>query len=119
MSAQASRSIEQGSGSAGAPHAGGSVRPLQGTQGEPQVAASPAKVTRRQVWKLLGAPTDQVGSVNDPRVQEEYGVRWNEKWIYREGHEVVRVVLWNRYDFLGAFRIRPDGSAEPEPLPPA
>ena len=28
-------------------------------------------------------PRDQVGSVNDPRTREEYGVRWNEKWIYR------------------------------------
>ncbi len=78
---------------------------------------APVVPTRRNVWKLLGAPTDQVGSVNDPRTHEEHGVRWNEKWIYRDGREVVRVVLWNRYDFLGVFRVRPDGSAEPEPLP--
>jgi hypothetical protein len=89
----------------------------EGTAGEPQVAASPAKRTRREVWKLLGAPTDQVGSVNDPRTQAEHGVRWNEKWIYRDGREVVRVVLWNRYDLLGVFRVKPDGSAEHEPLP--
>jgi hypothetical protein len=75
------------------------------------------RITRREVWKLLGAPTDQVGSVNDPRTREEYGVRWNEKWIYRDGKQVVRVVLWHRYDFLGAFRVRLDGTAEPEPLP--
>ena len=75
------------------------------------------RVTREQVWSKLGAPTDQVGSVNDPRTHEEHGMRWNEKWVYRDGREVVRVVLWNRYDFLGAFRICPDGSAEPEPLP--
>jgi len=75
--------------------------------------------TRGQVWKLLGAPTDQVGSVNDPRTQEEGGVRWNEKWIYRgaDGKSVERVVLWKRYDFLGVFRVKPDGSVEPEPLP--
>jgi hypothetical protein len=73
--------------------------------------------TRREVWKLLGAPTDQVGSVNDPRTHDEFGVRWNEKWIYRDGKEVVRVVLWHRYDFLGAYRARPDGAFEPEPLP--
>ena len=79
-------------------------------------AAVESKRTRREVWKLLGAPTDQVGSVNDPRTQTEYGVRWNEKWIYREGREIVRVVLWHRYDFLGVFRVRPDGSGEPEPL---
>ena len=76
---------------------------------------------RARVWELLGAPTDQEGSVNDPRLRDEYGVRWNEKWIYRgeDGRTVERVVLWNRYDLVGAFRLRPDGSAEPEPLPEA
>ena len=76
---------------------------------------------RGTVWKLLGAPTDQVGSVNDPRTREEGGLTWNEKWIYRaeHGEAVERVVLWNRYDFLGAFRVKPDGTLEPEPLPEA
>ena len=37
---------------------------------------------RAKVWKLLGAPTDQVGSVNDPRTAELHGVKWNEKWVY-------------------------------------
>jgi hypothetical protein len=76
---------------------------------------------RGRVWNLLGAPTDQEGSVNDPRTRDEHGVRWNEKWIYRgeDGETVERVVLWNRYDLVGAFRLRPDGSAEPEPLPEA
>jgi hypothetical protein len=74
---------------------------------------------RGRVWQLFGAPTDQVGSVNDPRTRDEHGVRWNEKWIYRgeDGETVERIVLWNRYDLVGAFRLRPDGSAEPEPLP--
>lgn len=80
-------------------------------------APAAPRVPRGRVWKLLGAPTDQIGSVNDPRVHDEHGVRWNEKWIYRDGLTVVRVALWNRYDFLGAFRIGADGSAEPEPLP--
>ena len=73
---------------------------------------------RGRVWKLLGPPTDQVGSVNDPRSRVEYGVRWNEKWIYRgeDGESIERVVLWYRYDFVGAFRLAPDGSAEPEKL---
>jgi len=76
---------------------------------------------RGRVWELLGAPTDQEGSVNDPRTRDEHGVRWNEKWIYRgeDGETVERIVLWNRYDLVGAFRLRPDGSAEPEPLPEA
>jgi len=73
--------------------------------------------TRKQVWSQLGAPTDQIGSVNDPRAHDECGVRWNEKWIYLDGREIVRIALWHRYDFLGAFRANPDGSFEPEPLP--
>jgi hypothetical protein len=76
-----------------------------------------AKRSRRDVWKHFGAPTDQVGSVNDPRTREEYGVRWNEKWIYRDGKQVVRVVLWNRYDLLGVFRVKPDGTGEREAPP--
>ena len=72
---------------------------------------------RGQVWKRFGAPTDQQGSVNDPRTREEFGAIWNEKWLYRGGDEAVeRVVLWNRYDLVGVFRIAPDGSATPESL---
>lgn len=83
-----------------------------------EVAAPDApKLSRRDVWRRLGAPTDQVGSVNDPRTQTEHGARWNEKWIYRDGRQVVRVVLWHRYDLVGVFAIAPDGSATPEPLP--
>ncbi len=77
------------------------------------------RMTRAEVAKRLGEPTDQVGSVNDPRLFEESGVKWNEKWIYRDERsgEIERIVLWNRYDFQGCFRVQPDGSAEPEPLP--
>ena len=80
-------------------------------------AENTAPVTRDQVWRQLGAPSDQEGSVNDPRTHDEYGVRWNEKWIYRSGSRIVRVVLWHRYDLLGVFRIEPDGNAERETLP--
>jgi hypothetical protein len=74
---------------------------------------------RARVWKCLGAPADQEGSVNDPRTQIEHGVKWNEKWIYRaeDGKSVERVVLWDRYDLVGVFRVEPDGSAEAETLP--
>jgi hypothetical protein len=82
-------------------------------------AASAGRPTRRDVWKQLGAPTDQIGSVNDPRKHDEYGVSWNEKWVYRNGLQVERVVLWNRYDLLGVFRVEPNGSAVPELLPAA
>lgn len=84
-------------------------------------AAARAKLDRGALWRRLGAPTEQVGSVNDPRSQEEHGAKWNEKWVYRdpEGEGFDRVVLWYRYDLRGIFRIEPDGSAEPEPLPEA
>ncbi len=77
------------------------------------------RITREEVWRRLGAPTDQVGSVNEPRTHDEYGVRWNEKWVYRGENDesVERVALWNRYDFLGAFAIAPDGTARREALP--
>jgi hypothetical protein len=77
------------------------------------------QVDRALVSRRFGPPTDQVGSVNDPRTFEEWGVRWNEKWIYRTeyGQEVERVVFWNRYDFLGVFRVEADGSARLEPFP--
>ncbi len=73
---------------------------------------------RGEVWKQLGAPDDQQGSVNDPRTFEEHGARWNEKWIYcgEDGESVERVVLWNRYDLVGVFRLKPDGSAEAESI---
>ena len=76
---------------------------------------------RGRAWKLFGAPNDQVGSVNDPRTREDFGVRWNEKWVYvgEDGKNVERVVLWNRYDLAGAFRVKPDGSTEPLPIPSA
>lgn len=71
---------------------------------------------RGAIWKRFGSPTEQFGSVNDPRTQEECGVSWNEKWLYRdpEGHGNDRLVLWNRYDLLGVFTLKPDGSVEPD-----
>ena len=79
------------------------------------------RLERGEVWKRLGAPTEQIGSVNDPRTRDEHGVRWNEKWVYRDPEErgFDRVVLWNRYDLLGVFRVGADGRVEPEPLPEA
>ena len=73
---------------------------------------------RARVWRELGAPTDQVGSVNDPRTQEDRGLAWNEKWVYVDvqSGEPERVVLWNRYDLLGIFTVMPDGSWVSESL---
>ncbi len=73
---------------------------------------------RGEAWKHFGAPTDQSGSVNDPRTHEEFGVKWNEKWIYLgEDESICQVVLWHRYDLVGAFRVSPDGSSYDLPIP--
>lgn len=76
---------------------------------------------RAAIAKLFGAPTDQVGSVNDPRTSVDFGVKWNEMWRYKdpEGEGFDRVVLWNRYDLVGVVRLFADGRAEPEKLPEA
>lgn len=73
---------------------------------------------RGEVWKKLGAPRQQLGSVNDPRTTEECGVRWNEKWFYADpaGEGWDRVVLWNRYDLCGVFRLLPGGDFEADPV---
>ncbi len=73
---------------------------------------------RGAVAARFGEPTDQEGSANEPRTREEHGVRWNEKWIYRdpEGQGFDRVVLWLRYDLLGVWRVRRDGAAQAEAL---
>ena len=75
-------------------------------------------IDRAAIWKRFGAPTEQVGSVNDPRGQQECGVTWNEKWLYRdpEGEGNDRLVLWNRYDLQGVFTLKPDGSVEQDSL---
>jgi hypothetical protein len=74
---------------------------------------------RARAWRLFGEPADQEGSVNDPRTREAFGVRYNEKWSYldEDGRRVLRVVLWNRYDLAGVFRLAPDGKALPEAIP--
>ena len=73
--------------------------------------------SRVELWDRFGAPQEQVGSVNDPRTQQEHGVTWNEKWIYRDRQgRPVRLVLWERYDLVGIFRVTEDGGVEPEPL---
>ena len=74
------------------------------------------KPDRGQVARWFGAPTDQVGSVNDPRTHESCGVKWNEKWVYPRADGSQRVVLWNRYDLVGVCLVRPDGSFEPDPV---
>ncbi len=71
--------------------------------------------SRDRVWQLLGAPTDQMGSVNDPRTFEDFGHKWNEKWVYvGEDGSLERVVLWLRYDLVGGFEANGTPIALPE-----
>ena len=72
--------------------------------------------TRGDVWKELGAPAEQVGSVNEPRTTRENGFDWNEKWVYLDGQgEPLQVVLWNRYDLVAVLRVSEDGAWLAEP----
>jgi hypothetical protein len=49
----------------------------------------------------------------------EHGVRWNEKWVYlaKDGGRLQRLLLWHRYDLVGAFEIGLDGSVAALPVP--
>lgn len=74
---------------------------------------------RNQIVKRFGTPDETVGSLNDPRLQSESGLRFNEKWIYRNpcgeaSRPRERIVYWQRYDFLAAFRVEQDGRRIPE-----
>jgi hypothetical protein len=74
---------------------------------------------RGQVWQMLGAPDEQLGGPNEPRTHDDYGVTWNEKWVYvgSDGKTAARVVLWHRYDLMGAFEIDASGLPLRLPLP--
>jgi hypothetical protein len=74
------------------------------------------EITHADVRERFGLPTEQVGSVNDPRTHEEHGVRWNEKWIWLLPDGAKRLVYWHRYDFRGAFIEAVDGGVRPEPV---
>ena len=76
-------------------------------------------IDRGRAWDLFGAPNEQQGSVNDPRSHVEHGVRWNEKWVYlsEDGSRPARLLLWHRYDLVGAFEIGPEGAVGALPLP--
>ncbi len=75
-------------------------------------------MTRADVWRLLGAPAEQIGSANEPRTVEEHGFSWNEKWVYcNAAGRIERVVLWDRYDLVAIFRVDEDGSWQAAPLP--
>jgi|SRR5579875_3707469 len=79
-------------------------------------ARSLERPTRNMVVWLLGTPDRVEGSVNDPREQQEYDIRFNERWLYDDPVDdpagaSARIVYWNRYDFTGSVvRVGNDGS---------
>lgn len=73
-------------------------------------------VVRNVVVARLGTPDKTTGSVNNPIVFEEDGLRFNEKWVYL--HLVddpsgmpERVIYWHRYDLI-ATRVRENHGAQ-------
>ncbi|HEY8516378.1 MAG TPA: hypothetical protein VIS07_12785 [Candidatus Binatia bacterium] len=77
-------------------------------------AAEQRRITRNDIVRLFGTPTETVGSVNEPRQQHHDGFQYNEVWIYdRPRNEPTqpkeRRIYWQRYDFLASERIERDG----------
>ena len=93
------------------------------------MSAADRHVTRNRVVQRWGTPQLSVGSVNEPREHEEHGLRFNEKWTYRNprgegapaGAPLVarvceRVVYWHRYDFVGSMVVDATGRVEHEDI---
>jgi hypothetical protein len=82
-------------------------------------SAGEQTIQRDDVVDLFGTPDHTTGSVNEPRLQLEHGIEFNEKWTYdrplREPTRPrARVIYWQRYDFVGCVRIEQDGQVVPE-----
>ena len=87
--------------------------------GEATGAAAGRSVGRDDVVALFGTPDQTAGSVNEPVLHVEHGFEFNEKWVYdRPRREPtrprMRVIYWQRYDFVGCVRIERDGQVIPE-----
>jgi len=64
------------------------------------------ELRRNAVVALLGTPDRTEGSLNDPRLYDENGLHFNEKWLYSHltgdpAGVPMRIVYWWRYDFVG------------------
>jgi len=77
-------------------------------------AEAPTKLDHGEARRRWGAPQEWEGCVNDPRTREEYGIRWNEKWIYRLEDGSQRIVYWHRYNCRGVLRVDPSGEIASE-----
>jgi hypothetical protein len=82
---------------------------------------SAPSISRNQIVQVWGTPNATVGSVNEPREQQEHGHRFNEKWIYRivaaNAEETSeRVIYWLRYDFVASCVVSKNGNVREEDL---
>ena len=82
---------------------------------------STSTIVRNVVVQRWGTPHATMGSVNEPREMEEYGHRFNEKWIYRlslttPDQPKERILYWHRYDFVAAHLVMANGAVVPEDL---
>lgn len=76
--------------------------------------SSEPTIDRDEIVSLFGTPDHTTGSVNEPRLQVEHGIEFNERWVYdRPRHEPTRprarMIYWQRYDFVGCVRVEQDG----------
>ena len=86
----------------------------------------PGPIHRNLVVKFFGTPQATEGSVNEPREREEHGLKFNEKWTYKQpphdpSDAAERVIYWHRYDYVGSvIRKAKDGEwVRDEHLPQA
>ena len=68
----------------------------------------PGPIQRNAVVRYFGTPDRTEGSVNEPREQEEHGMRFNEKWTYKRPLRdptgaAERIIYWRRYDYVGSL----------------
>ncbi len=75
----------------------------------------PGPIQRNRVVKFFGTPDATEGTVNEPRERQEHGLRFNEKWTYRQplrdpAGASERVIYWRRYDYVGSV-VRRSGDA--------
>ena len=78
----------------------------------------PGPIQRNHVVRFFGTPDLTEGTVNEPREREEYGMRFNERWVYKQplrdpADAVERAIYWRRYDYVGSMiRRRKDADWE-------
>jgi len=73
----------------------------------------PRRLRRNDVVKLFGTPDEAVGSVNEPRILQEGGLSYNERWTYNRprrelSRPLARYIFWLRYDFVASERVERD-----------